>query len=300
MIDSARADCQRRRVTPARASGHGAAVDDDDLAVHEAVAVADHEGGELGEFTRTAHAPGRGPELVHLYEPFGKLMPEFRVEDARGDGVDGDAEGRGLARKAFGEANHRGLRRGVVYGRGESAYRADRGDVENRALALPNHLLVDGLRDGEEAVDVRVDYLVPRAVGRGGEVVAAVDCGVVDEDVYAAPLLHHLARHVLEADAIRDGNFEGVRAAAVCLYFALRLLRELVARVVVEGHVSAFAREDFAEGRAYSARPAGDEGALPFQKKTQLDSLQSDERARSFCEGEARASKFSVWAERFD
>src|SRR3712207_7845403 len=46
---------------------------------------------------------------------------------------------------------------------------ADGGDVENRALALPDHLLVNRLGDGEEAVDVRVDDEVPRAVGGGGE-----------------------------------------------------------------------------------------------------------------------------------
>src|SRR5205085_6571279 len=141
--------------------------------------------------------------------------------------------------------------------------------VENRALALSNHLLVDGLRDGEEAVYVRVYYLVPGAVGRGGEVVAAVDCGVVDEYVNAAPLAHEFTRHVLEADAVGDGDFEGARAAAVRLHFTFRLLGEIVARVVVEGDIRALAREDLAERRADAARPAGDEGTLPFKKKTQ-------------------------------
>ena len=86
----------------------------------------------------------------------------------------------------------------------------------------------------------------------------------------------------------------------MCLHLALRLLGKLFARVVVEGDIRAFAREDLAEGRADAARPAGDEGALPFQKKTQVNGLPSDERARCFSVGEARASKFSVWAERFD
>lgn len=36
--------------------GHGAAVDDDDLAVHKAVAVRDHESGVFREFVRTAEA----------------------------------------------------------------------------------------------------------------------------------------------------------------------------------------------------------------------------------------------------
>src|SRR5205085_4029435 len=73
-------------------SGYRAAVNDYDLAVHEAVAVADHEGGELGELRRAAQSPGRRPELVHLYEPFGKLVGEFGIVDARGYRVDRDAE----------------------------------------------------------------------------------------------------------------------------------------------------------------------------------------------------------------
>src|ERR1043165_2211630 len=180
------------------------------------------------------------------------------------------AEGRALAREAFGEADDGGLRGGVVDGRGERADGPDGGDVEDGAFALADHLLVDGLGDGEEAVDVGVDDIVPSAVGRGGEVVAAVDGGVVDEDVDAAPLSDQLARHVLEADAVGDGDFVGVRAPSVPFDLLLRLLGEVIARVEVEGHVRALAREKLADGRADAARPARDERALPFEKKAHV------------------------------
>src|SRR5688500_2370848 len=42
---------------------YGAAVHDDYLAVHEAVTVADEEGGDLGQLGGAPHAAGRGPEL---------------------------------------------------------------------------------------------------------------------------------------------------------------------------------------------------------------------------------------------
>src|ERR1044071_1188707 len=256
--------------------GDGSAVHDDDFAVHEAVAFADEEGGDFGQLGGAAHAAGGGPELVHLDEAVGQLVRQLRVEDAGGDGVDGDAEGRGLARQTLREADDGGLRRGVVDGRGERADGPDGGDVEDRALALPNHLFINRLGDGEEAVDVGVDDRVPGAVGGGGEVVAAVDGGVVDEDVQAAPLLHEFPRHVLEADAVCDGDFEGVGAAAVRLDLGPGLFGQVFARVVVEGHVGALAREDLADGGAEAARAPRHERTLPFQKKTQGDSLQLD------------------------
>ncbi len=80
--------------------------------------------------------------------------------------------------------------------------------------------------------------------------------------------------------AVGDGDFEGVGAAAVRLDLGLRLLREVVARVVVEGHVRALAREDLADGGADAARPASHERALPFEKKTQDNGLQFDAHAR--------------------
>ena len=56
-----------------------------------------------------------------------------------------------------------------------------------------------------------------------------------------------------------------MRAATVLLNLELGLFGEVVARVVVEGHVRALAREHVAEGSADAARPARDERTLPFE-----------------------------------
>src|SRR5918912_714996 len=143
---------------------------------------------------------------------FGQRVREVCVEDAGGDGVDGDAEVGRLARQAFSETDHRRLRGRIVHGGRERTDCADGSDVEDRAFALAQHLFVDRLGDGEEAVDVRVYDVIPRAVGGGGEVVRLVDGGVVDEHVHAAPLFDELAHDALHADAIRDGDFERMRA----------------------------------------------------------------------------------------
>ena len=137
-----------------------------------------------------------------------------------------------------------------------------------------------GLVTAKRLLTLVSDHHVPRAVGRGGEVVAAVDGGVVDEDVEPAPLLYEFPRHVLEGDTVGDRDFEGVRAAAVRLDLGLRLLGQLVARVVVEGDVRALACEDLADSGAEAPRPAGDERTFPFKQKTQSDSLQFDTHAR--------------------
>ena len=61
--------------------------------------------------------------------------------------------------------------------------------------------------------------------------------------------------------------------------------REVFARMVVEGHVRALAGEGLADGGAKAPRPARHERTLPFQKKTQGDSLHFDTHGR-----EAKAS----------
>jgi hypothetical protein len=207
---------------------------------------------------------------VHLQQVRRQGVREFCVEDSGGDGVDGDVEVRGLARKAFGKTDHRGLRGGVVDGSGERADRADGGDVENRALALADHLLVDRLRHGEEAADVRSDHFVPGAVGRRREIVAPVDRRVVDENINAAPLLYELARQSFHAQTIRNRDLEAVRASAMRLDFLRHRLGEVFARVIVESHVRAFAREDFTHRRADAARASRNKRPFTFQQKTQL------------------------------
>src|ERR1051325_1355230 len=197
-------------------------------------------------------------------------MREVCVEDSGGNGVDGDAEGGRLAREAFGKADDGGLGRGVVHGGGQSPDRSDGSDVEDRSLALANHLLIDGLGDGEQPVDVGIDDLVPGAVSGRGKIVAAIDGGVIDKDVYALPLLDKLARQSFQADAIGDGNFEGMCAPAVRPDLLADGFGQVVARVIVECHVRALAGEDFTQRRADAARTARDKCALSFKQKTHL------------------------------
>ena len=77
--------------------GNGAAVDDDDLPVHKAVAVADHERRVLRELGRAAKPSLRNPEVVDLKQPVRKRVAEIGVKDTCCDRVDRDPEIRGLA-----------------------------------------------------------------------------------------------------------------------------------------------------------------------------------------------------------
>src|SRR5205085_8877140 len=138
----------------------------------------------------------------------------------------------------------------------QRANRADRSDVQDRAFALADHLLVDRFGDGEEAVDVRVYHFIPRAVGCGRKIIAAIDRSVVDEYVNTAPLINELARDALHADAIRHGDFESVSASPVRCDLLRDFGSQVVALVVAESHVRALTREDLAHGCADAARAA--------------------------------------------
>lgn len=251
-------------------SGYSAAVNYDDLAVHEAVAVGDHEGSVFGQFFGTAQTTARDPELMHLKQALWQSVRKVCVKDSGGDGVDGDAEGGGFARKTFGEAYDGCLRRRVMHGGRQRADSAYGSDVEDCPFALANHLLVDGFGDGEKTVDVRVDDLVPGAVCGRGKVIAAIDGRVVDENIYAAPLFYELACQALHADAIRDGDFEGMCASPVSLNFPYSLFGQIVSDVIVEGYVRALACEDVAERRTDAARAARNESSFPLKQKTQV------------------------------
>lgn len=132
----------------------------------------------------------------------------------------------------------------------ERANRADGCDVKDFSGALAKHLLVNRFGDGEQAVDVGINHPVPRFIGRGRKVVGFVYRGVVDEDVYAAPRFDDFARHAFEINAVGDGDFITESPPPVRFDFGFGGFREVVARVVVECHVRAFACEDFAESRA--------------------------------------------------
>src|SRR3954469_8002441 len=106
-----RSSVRRARSTDLR---NRPAVNNHHLAVHEAVAITDHEGRVFSQLSGTTEPACRRPEVVHLEESFRQSLGQVRVEDARGNRVDEDAEGAGFAREALGKADHRGLRSGVV------------------------------------------------------------------------------------------------------------------------------------------------------------------------------------------
>src|SRR5262245_18034447 len=150
----------------------------------------------------------------------------------------------------------------------QRAHRADGRDVENHSLSLPDHLFVHRLGHRKQTVDVRVNHFVPGAVGRGREVVAAVDGGVVDENIDAAPFLDQLSRQLLHADAIDDRYLRTERAPAVTLDLAGHVGGEVVARVVAKSHVGPFARKYVTNCRTYTSRSSGDERPLSLKQKT--------------------------------
>ena len=72
-------------------------IDDHDLAVHEAVSIADEKSGVFGKLSRAAEASLGDPEFVHLKETLGQCVAEVGVEDTGRDRIDGDAKISGLA-----------------------------------------------------------------------------------------------------------------------------------------------------------------------------------------------------------
>ena len=148
---------------------------------------------------------------------------------------------------------------------GQRPDRADRSDVEDTSRALPDHLFVHRFGNGKQTSDVGADHFVPRAVGRGGKVIAAIDRGIVDQNIDAAPFRHQLAGEVLHAEAIRHRHFERTRAPAQRFDFSPYLIGQVVARSVIERHVGAFTRKHFAKRRTNATGAAGNECPFSFE-----------------------------------
>jgi hypothetical protein len=77
-----------------------------------------------------------------------------------------------------------------------------RADVDDRTLALVQHLLAEGAAAPEPAVEVDLDAEAPVIVaGVLGAHVALGDASVVDQDVTAAAVAHDPRRHVVDLAA---------------------------------------------------------------------------------------------------
>ena len=157
-----------------------------------------------------------------------------------------------------------------MHGCRQRSHCANRGDVEDHSAPLPDHLFVDRLRHGKQTVNIRVNHFVPCAIGRGGEVVAAIDGRVIDENVDAAPLLDHLAGQFLHAHAIDHRDFGIERLASVGLNLLTHFGGEIFTRVVTEGDIGALACEYFADCRTDATRSTGYERALSLKQQTHL------------------------------
>src|ERR1051325_11541256 len=90
----------------------------------------------------------------------------------------------------------------------QGPHRTNRSYIENLTVPLPDHLLVDWLSHGEQAAHVRINHLIPRAIGGGGKIVAAIDGGIVDQDIDPAPFVDQIAGQVLHAETIYDRHLE--------------------------------------------------------------------------------------------
>src|SRR6185436_1033799 len=133
-------------------------------------------------------------------------------------------------------------------------------------LSLPDHLLVDRFCDREEATDVGIDHLVPRAISSSSKVIAAVDGRVIHENIDPAPLLHDLTRDSFQSEPVSNRNFETEGASAVSLNLGPNGLSEIVATVIVENYVCAFPRENLANRGANPAGSSAYERALSFKQ----------------------------------
>ena len=114
-------------------------------------------------------------------------------DEARGDGVRGDAELPEFLGERLGEPLQARLDRGVVGLTAVAQGRAGR-QRDDTAEPLLDHVLLAGLGHEERALEVHVHHGVPVGLGHPEDQVVAEDARVVDEDV-GAPELVGDARH---------------------------------------------------------------------------------------------------------
>jgi hypothetical protein len=135
-----------------------------------------------------------------------------RVDGARRDGVDGDAEGRQLDRHGAGEADDAVLRGDVADAPGHPLQAGDGRDVDDAPGARRRHrrrhrldaTVAAGQVDGDDAFEFLRRLLEERRL--------LADAGAVDENIDAAEGLMRGRHHGL--DARRVGDVDGDRLPA--------------------------------------------------------------------------------------
>ena len=139
-----------------------------------------------------------------------------RLDVSGGDCIDRDGAAGELPREGFGEADEAGFGGGVVGLAGLTGFADDRGDVDDAAPAVFDHLGHDGLGKEKGPGEVGGEDVVPvLALHAEGEDVAG-DAGVVDEDVNAAEVDNDRFGTLFDGVFAGDVEREGVGGASGC------------------------------------------------------------------------------------
>src|SRR5215204_4018228 len=143
-----------------------------------------------------------------------------------------------------------------MHRRRKTTNRTDRRDVKNGTDPFTDHLFVERLCNGEQAVDICVDNPVPALVGGRRKIVALIYRRVIYKHVDRAPSVEDLAGDVLHSKTVGNRNLERKGLAAMSFDFLLNFFGQGVARMVVESDVGAFACKDLAYRGTDTARSA--------------------------------------------
>ena len=145
------------------------------------------------------------------------------LDEAGGDGVDGDAAGRQLPGGGLGEADDAGFARAVVALPGVADQADDGGDVDDAAGLLLEEAAGEGLGEQEGALEVDVQHRIPVGLAHAHQQAVPGDAGVVDQDVHLAGGGEDLLRGGCHAGGVGDVGPERPGPAAQCLDFRHRL-----------------------------------------------------------------------------
>src|SRR5438105_8432233 len=198
-----------------------APVDRDGLADDEAGPIAAQPEHRVRDLLGAAVATDRH-QLQHFLERFlltlrDHLLGHRRPDHARADGVDPDAPGRVLQRRALGQAEHAMLRRVVRAPPGAAHEPPERRAVHDRAAALLPHLAQLELHAAPDAAEVNGHHpvvVVARGVGRFRQDV--LDARVVVRRVQTAEGGHRLIDHRLHLRVIGPVTANGEHLVTPC------------------------------------------------------------------------------------
>jgi hypothetical protein len=112
-----------------------------------------------------------------------------------------------------------------------------------------------------------MNNFVPSAISCGGEVIASINCGIVNEDIDATPFLDS-SSSVSSSHADRSRNLR-LNPATVILDLLNCRLSEIIPTAIIECHVCLH-DENLTKCCTDAARSACNKRSLSFQQKTHL------------------------------